>query len=458
MLLRIFLEILSDWQSAFPRQRSYHRAVAQALGILTAFGRRTLSRAIWAQGHEQQDWSADYRLYARACWQTADLFQPILHRALPWCRGRYVTVAIDDTRLRKTGRRIQTAFYQYDPLSPKFRYNLMFGLRFLQVSLLVPLYRHHKASPRSLPVRFEEVPAVKRPRRHADQASWDAYRSVVKKQNLSQRAIELLRGLRESVDQSGARQKCVLVVGDNSFCNRTLFTAAMERTAVIARARRDVKLCKRAPAGSRCFYDSIRFTPDEVRQDDSIAWRKARVFYGGEWRTMRYKEIREVYWRTGCRKQRLRLLVVAPIPYHVPGRRKKGYRDPAYLLTTDMRGTVRELLQGYADRWQIEVNHREEKDTLGVGQAQLRSPRSVPRQPAFVVAAYSALLLAGLLAYGPSRNQHYQPLPKWRRSADRPSCLDLISLLRKEMTENHPLLQPFGLKLAWKMLGLAAAA
>jgi Transposase DDE domain len=154
----------------------------------------------------------------------------------------------------------------------------------------------------------------------------------------------------------------------------------------------------------------------------------------------------------------LRLLVVAPIPYRVPGRRKKGYRDPAYLLTTAMRGTARELLQAYSDRWQIEVNHREEKDTLGVGQAQLRSRESVPRQPAFVVAAYSALLLAGLIAHGPSRNQNYQPLPKWRRNADRPSCLDLITLVRKEMTENHPLLRPFGLKLAWKMLGLSAAA
>jgi len=458
MLLRTFLEILQDWQAAFPRQRSYRRAVAQALGTLTAFGRRTLSRALWALGHEQQDWSADYKLHARAQWQAADLFQPILKRAVPWCKGRYVNVAIDDTRLRKTGRHIQTAFYQYDPLSPKFRYNLMFGLRFLQISLLVPLYRHTKASPRSLPLRFEEVPAVKRPRRNADEASWSAYRAVVKKQNLSQRAIHLLTGLRQSVDQAGAKNKSLLVVGDNSFCNRALFTADIERTTVIARARRDVKLCKRAPAGSPRFYDAVRFTPDQVRQDEALGWQKARVFYGGQWRKMRYKEVRDVYWRTGCRKRMLRLLIVAPIPYTIPGRRRKGYRDPAYLLTTDMRATPRELLQAYSDRWQIEVNHREEKDTLGVGQAQVRSARSVPRQPAFVVAAYSALLLAGLLAHGPSRTARYQALPKWRKNADRPSCLDLITLLRKEMTENHALLQPFAFKIAWKALGLAVAA
>ena len=108
---------------------------------------------------------------------------------------------------------------------------------------------------------------------------------------------------------------------------------------------------------------------------------------------MRYKEVCEVYWRTGCRRKDLRLFVLAPIPYTVPWPVPRKNTDPAYLLTTDMLGTPREMVQAYLDRWQIEVNHREEKDTLGVGQAQIRSPRSVPRQPAFVVAAYSALLV-----------------------------------------------------------------
>ena len=116
------------------------------------------------------------------------------------------------------------------------------------------------------------------------------------------------------------------------------------------------------------------------------------------------------------------------------------------------------MLQAYFDRWQIEVNHREEKDTLGVGQAQLRSRLSVPRQPAFAVAAYSALLLAALLTFGPSRSSRYEPLPNWRRNADRPSCLDLITLLRKEIADNPAPLAPFGLHIGWKSLGLAAVA
>jgi hypothetical protein len=89
----------------------------------------------------------------------------------------------------------------------------------------------------------------------------------------------------------------------------------------------------------------------------------------------------------------------------------------------------------YLDRWEIEVNHRDEKTTLGVGQAQVWSRKSVARQPALVVAAYSALLLASLEAYGATRNEVYRFLPKWRRRSQRPSCLDLVTLLRQQWHE-----------------------
>ena len=94
------------------------------------------------------------------------------------------------------------------------------------------------------------------------------------------------------------------------------------------------------------------------------------------------------------------------------------------------------LLQACFDRWGIEVNHRDEKDILGVGQAQVWNEHSVSKVPALVVAMYSWLLLAGLKCYGPSRTEAYEPLPKWRRGAKRPSCMDLLTLLRKQLADN----------------------
>jgi hypothetical protein len=112
----------------------------------------------------------------------------------------------------------------------------------------------------------------------------------------------------------------------------------------------------------------------------------------------------------------------------------------------------------YFDRWQIEINHRDEKDTLGVGQAQVWNPVSVPKQPALVVASYSALLLAALKAFGPARGEAYAKLPKWRSRAKRPSCLDLATLLRKEAEQNPQLLETLGFQISSTQMVAAAAA
>jgi hypothetical protein len=114
-------------------------------------------------------------------------------------------------------------------------------------------------------------------------------------------------------------------------------------------------------------------------------------------------------------------------------------------------------LQAYFDRWQIEVNHREIKDTLGIGQAQVRHSHSVPRQPAMLVAAYSALLLAGIQVFGDTRSEAFPALPKWRRHARRPSCLDLVTVLRQEVASTAGTSSGF-VRIDWKDLVLAAAA
>ena len=94
---------------------------------------------------------------------------------------------------------------------------------------------------------------------------------------------------------------------------------------------------------------------------------------------------------------------------------------------------AKELLQSYFDRWQIEINHRDEKSILGVGHAQVWADLSVPRLPAFMVATYSLMLLSILETYGPTRTNDYEPLPKWRNAARRPSRQDAITLLRKQI-------------------------
>ena len=457
-LLAAFLEIVEPWRRVFPQQRTWRRGVRQALGSLVCLGRRCLSRIIWTNGGQDRSWSAEYFLHSRSSWDAQALFQPIWEQALPCCRGRLVGVAVDDTRLPKTGRCIQQAAYHRDPLSPPFHVNLIRAVRFLQASLLVPLHRRAPRYTRALPVRFEEVSYVKKPSRRASAETWTQYKVAVKQHNLSRHFVQMAAGLRAALDAAGGAAQILVLAGDGSFSNRTCLRAPLDRTELIVRTRKDAVLCHRAAAGSRRFYDPATFTPDAVRQDAGRPWQTTKICYGGQRRTVRYQEITAVHWRHGAGRRPLRLLVVAPTPYRKRQSARRYYRQPAYLLTTDLESGARPLLQIYFDRWQIEVNHRDEKDTLGVGQAQLWNPVAVPKQPVLAVAAYSALLLAALLTFGAERGTAYAPLPKWRRRAHRPSCLDLITLLRKEMVEHPELLEDFDVKLTDRALTSSAAA
>jgi len=270
-LLATFLDIVADWRPVFPQQRTFQRAVRQALGSLVCLGRRCLSRILWTWGGQNRSWSGEYFLHSRCQWQPQQLLAPILRRALDYCPGRLVGVAVEDTRLPKTGRCIPQAFYQRDPLSPPFPVNIQLGLRFLQASLLVPLHRAAKAGARALPIRLEEVSRVKKPGRKAQPEDWQAYKLAAQLHNLSQRFVELMSHLRQTLDDAGGNQKLLVLAGDGSFCNRTCFRATRDRTELIARARKDAVLCFHAPPDSRRFYATDKFTPGQVRQDESLS-------------------------------------------------------------------------------------------------------------------------------------------------------------------------------------------
>lgn len=86
-----------------------------------------------------------------------------------------VFAAIDDTILKRTGRRIPGVKILRDPMSPPFRVNLRYGLRFVQVSALVsPCDRPGPA--RALPVRFHFAPPANKPKKNAPPEAWKHYK------------------------------------------------------------------------------------------------------------------------------------------------------------------------------------------------------------------------------------------------------------------------------------------
>lgn len=317
MLLQQFHSLLNrGWRLAFAQARTHERAIEHAVASVCVLGRRTISRSLGALGRSDCDWSADYRMFSRSRWQPERLFDPVLDEYQERYPKGPVVAALDDTNLRKAGRKIPGACWQRDPLSPPFHMNLLYGLRFLQASLLFPHYREGDYPPRGIPVRFKEAAPLKKPGKRASQEEWQQYRQLKKQQNLSTQALAVLRELRGSLDQRGGSARSLLIVGDGSFANRTMFKAtSLQRTDLLARCRKDARLCFPAPAGSRRKYGQQLFTPEQVRQQPERSWTNARVYLGGKRRPVRYKEVSDVLWKRGGGQRPLRLIVIAAVPY-----------------------------------------------------------------------------------------------------------------------------------------------
>jgi hypothetical protein len=128
----------------------------------------------------------------------------------------------------------------------------------------------------------------------------------------------------------------------------------------------------------------------------------------------------------------LRTLVVYGVKYRRNKNGYENYREPMYLLTTDLTSDMEILIQYYLYRWEIEVTHRELKNDLGISQAQVTNEVSVERCPKTVGIANSVIKLAHVLLEkgGEREDSSYAAPPKWYTNRERISIAYMRRRLR----------------------------
>jgi hypothetical protein len=229
---------------------------------------------------------------------------------------------------------------------------------------------------------------------------------------------------------------------DGGYTNATVLKPLPANTVLVGRIRKDAKLFFLPPEthapkmrGRPCHYGAVAPTPEQLRVDASVPWQIIPISISGVTYSMRVKVRQNLLWRTAGLLHTLQLVVIAPLGYRLRKGSKLLYRQPAFLICTNPKLDLLTLLQGYVQRWDIEVNFREEKTLLGVGQAQVRHPYSVQGVPALQVASYSMLLLSQIRARQASRNIDTIPAPKWAgfQNPPRPSTQRVINQLRAEV-------------------------
>ena len=389
-------------------------------------------------GAQFRDWTSSYRLFSHERLPAQTLFAVARRAVLAALPPQAPVCAfLDDSLLPRSGLHTPGVAWRRDPLGPHFQTNFLRAQRFLQTSLALPA---DHGSYRLIPVAFRHAPTPVKPGKKARPSQQQAYRAQVRATRLSQRAREQIGELRTGLDTDPRwARRLLLLAFDGGYTNRTVLKHLPHHTTAIGRLRQDAHLFFRPhPAtqkarGRRLRYGAPAPTPEQVRTDPS-PWETFTLLHNGIPHQLRYKRRTGLLWRAAGAHQVLQLIVIAPLAYRLRKGSKLLYRQPAFLICTDENLDPQLLIETYIARWDMEVNFREEKTLLGVGQAQVRTPRSVEAAPALSVAAYALLLLATQRAFAHS-SQPLLPRPKWIRPSPstRISTQQAIHQLRAEV-------------------------
>lgn len=439
-ILSSLQQLWRECAPAFGQQRVAERAQALSLSSLLCLGRHTVTGLLTTCGQEFEDWSADYRVFSRQRLPIQEIFSVIRRAVLQHLRPEDpVTVAIDDTLLRKTGIRIPGVGWRRDPLGPPFQTNFVRAQRALQLSAGLPLAA---GGHRMVPIGFYHAPTPMKPSPKADPAAWTQYRQDARQSRISLVASHQIVSLRQRLDADGAAHRPLHICVDGGYTNGTVLKSLPAHTVLIGRIRQDAKLyflpaensISKAPGRPRRYGD-LAPTPEQLRTNDAAPWQTVAIQIAGNTHELRVKVNRNLLWRTAGLQHRLQLVVIAPLGYRLRKGSKRLYRRPAFLICTDPELDLRTLLQQYVHRWDIEVNFREEKTLLGVGQAQVRNAHSVEQVPALQVASYAMLLLSMSHLSRAGQDIDSIPPPKWAAShkPPRPSTQAAIHHLRAEV-------------------------
>ncbi len=178
---------------AFNQERTWIRARRLALSSLICLGRHAITQMMTTAGRQFNDWAADYRLFEKERFYPDEIFsvarQEVEKRIgtdLPF------VVSMDESMIKKRGRKVYGAGWRRDPMEPPFHTNFIWGQRFLQISALLS-DGDAPCGARAIPIDFTHCPKPQKPSHKASEKTWSEYRMALKASNISLRGLEDLK-------------------------------------------------------------------------------------------------------------------------------------------------------------------------------------------------------------------------------------------------------------------------
>jgi hypothetical protein len=404
-----FQALLQDFAPCFTSP-SFASFELLMIGWVLNLRRHTTTETVRAAGAVgRKDITSFHRFFSRGRWLPDEvglvLVALIVGYLLP-PQGP-IWAVVDDTLGRHTGKRIAGAAMHRDPLaSSATRVLFHWGHVWVVLSLNVQVF----GKTWSLPVLFRLYRSEKQCRREK--------RPHRKKPELAQELLQLLA--------AALPDRVIRILGDADYTNSSVIKGRPSNVQLIGRARPDAALYAPPPPRRRGQLGRTRAkgqrlpSPEQQAARKNAPWKRVRVNVYGKLAWVQALVI-DALWYRAAGSELVRLVVVRGFPGHE--------RDDVF-VSTDPQLRAKSIIEGYSDRWPLEVTFHECHGRLGFEDPQNRLPHAVERTAPMALWAYSLVLL-WYVRWGQHMRAARVPQMPWYKSKLGPAFSDMLAALRR---------------------------
>ncbi len=388
-------------------------------GWILCVGRHTVTGVLRASGAVGvKHHTSFHRFFRSAVWDPDRIGLCLLKLVLALVpKDEVVTMPLDDTLGRHTGKHIRAAAMHHDPLlSTRAKAVFHWGHVWVVLAIVIRVPVWDKSF--ALPILARLYRSKKLCKKEE--------RPFFKKTELATQMIAIV------ADAAVEREFCV--VGDNAYANSSIVKPLPNNVNFIGRARLDAAIYAR-PRPQRMGRPRVkgrRLPSPEARAQSSQGWRRLRVKVHDRQVFVRVK-VFDALWYKVSGGRSLRFLLVRGWP---------GHDDDDVLCCTDLTLDAKEIIRRFCLRWSIEVTFQETKGRLGFEDPQNRTERAVQRTAPMALWVYTLTVLWYLRLDKRLKSARLPSFPWYRKSV--PAFSDMLAALRRE-TWRHRVLDPLPL-------------
>lgn len=220
----------------------------------------------------------------------------------------------------------------------------------------------------------------------------------------------------------------VLAIFDGAYANKTVIRSCLRplanqrRIGVVTRLRFDARLYapKVVNAKGRPRKWGKRLPSPKNHEQWEGNWKNGRAYIYGRQRNYKYKQI-TCYWSvTGAEEA-----------VHVFAFKVAGYKEPWYIVTSELKLTAAQVVQAFAARFRQEDGFRDHKQRLGMEECRAWTKQPILRTFTVQMIAQTLMRLLQMELDEDLGPQTWWSPPDWNKHKKHPSILDIRRLMWK---------------------------